>query len=427
MKFNEIRNYYFLIRRITTMGGAELLALRRARMFKAMGMQVKIIVIYDDGECFFENEFKEFEILKIDELSKPYCCHTKRSLNKIDVQASEFLIDFDNAIIESQTFHTAVWAEFLVYRHPTMKHIVYAVDDNDINVYKCYPYTKLAIYKKIRGEFWGTEREGLKKIFHSISDSDDEYLPVSFDVSELKETTEPSLPPEMFQKNAFIVSTIGRLEKGYVSEIIGACEKICRNNPSININVIVGGGSIIQGLEEMMKKKYTSLSRLLPNFRVVFMGYIYYIGKDFYKNTDIYVGMGTSSINSISQGCATVNYDPIEKKASGIFGVNVFNFAYVENNRGYDLSELLLSMLSDKDMISKASLLGKKFYEDNYTISATVRKQTFLLEKSNPSIEPFCYIPSMRERFVDMARYYCWSIKNIKKRLFKQHVGMYMN
>jgi len=409
------------------MGGAELLLLRRANLFKRMGMNIKIIVIYDDGEYILKDRFTYFDILKIDGLSKPFCCHSKHSLNKINEKATAFLCDFQDAIIESQTFHTAVWAEFLVSRHPSMKHIIYAVDDNNVNTYKCYPFSALSIYKKERGEFWGTEKEGLKKIFPFIHDNDDDFLPVSFDEEELKDNTVPALPYEMLQNEAIVVSTIGRLEKGCVSEIIDTCKLICKEYPSLRINVIVGGGSSIQGLEDEMKRKYSVCNEDVPNLKVFFMGYITYIGKDFYQNTDVYVGMATSSVNSISQQCATINYDPIAKASCGVFGLNTFNFLYIENDQRYDLKEQLEHLILDNDYRAKAALAGKKYFEKTYTIEASVRKQEFLLGKSTSEIIPFNLEPSFKVKILDMMRYYCWSLYNLKKILFHERVGMYMN
>lgn len=425
---NDCKNYYFLVRRVTTMGGAELLLLRRANLYKSMGMKVKIIVIYNDGDFILKERFKDFDIMKIYGMDKPYCCHTKQSLDRIDQQTSAFLGGYNDSIIESQTFHTAVWSEFLVSRHPTMKHVIYAVDDNNINSYICYPYSKLFEFKKQRGEFWGTEREGMKLIFDQVTEDDDDFLPVSFDEKELAKKTVPILPQEMYQKDAYVVSTLGRLEKGCYPEIIEACKNICLDNANIKITVVIGGGSAVKDLEEAARRKYSSISEYVPNLKVLFIGYIFAIGKDFYNNTDIYIGMGTSSVNSISQGCATINIDPGSKMASGVFGLNVFNFAYPEKGRLYELRDQIQQLLFDEKYRLKAQNAAQTFYNRNYTIEAGMKKQEKLYAKSAGEIVPFSFKPSMKDYVHDILWYGAWSVyKTIRKIFYPNEKPLCLN
>ena len=98
--------------------------------------------------------------------------------------------------------------------------------------------------------------------------------------------------------------------------------------------------------------------------------------------TDIFIGMGTASINAISQGCATINIDPRSNKASGVFGVDTNNFAYSENNKLYKIEDKIAELLKDAKKLAVAKERGLYLFKESFTNEASFNKLDYLLNKS---------------------------------------------
>lgn len=93
--------------------------------------------------------------------------------------------------------------------------------------------------------------------------------------------------------------------------------------------MIVAGGSNTGTREKDLLVKYSKSD--IANLKIVFTGYIKELGKDIFNVSDVFVGMGTASINAISQRCIALNIDPSRNNmCSGIFGIDTNNFGYTE-------------------------------------------------------------------------------------------------
>ena len=103
--------------------------------------------------------------------------------------------------------------------------------------------------------------------------------------------------------------------------------------------------------------------------------------------TDVFVGMGTASINAISQNCISINIDPRNgmQKSSGIFGSDTTNFAYSESGKLYDIFTKLEDVfLCNKEKMEKKKKKGRTLFEEEFEMGACFKKLDNAIENITP-------------------------------------------
>jgi hypothetical protein len=199
--------------------------------------------------------------------------------------------------------------------------------------------------------------------------------------------------------------------------MILSCIKFASNNPKQMINLIVAGGTIHHGLTEKLRNEFLAPNLKLLNLKIIFTGYITSLGKDLFRNTDIFIGMGTASINAISQGCATLNIDPRTNKTSGIFGIDTDNFAYSFKNETYEIEDKLSLLIRDTNLLETAKQEGKKLFNTKFTVEATFKRQMLLLKQSANKLEHYKFKRSFFHTAIDFIIFFIRKYKlnqNIK-------------
>ncbi len=405
MDLYSYKNYVFLTEGISNYGGAQLLVLRRAKYLQSLGFSVKIIVQRHRGEFYLKNKFKEIPVLFLPELEFPLSLISNSKKQKLIKTFELFLNDTSNTLLETHSLSTAVWGEYFSQKF-NIKHIVYLLNEDQIKHFKYYPGKIFFNFKFKRGELFGCSNKSLEIIFDSCQEGfNEKYINVSFDPDELLELTEPPLMINSVD-NWLTISTIGRLEKGYIRSLILACINIAHNNPDRKVMLIIGGGTIYKSIENEIKSEFLPPKTNIANLKIIFTGYITSLGKDFFQITDIFVGMGTASINAISQGCATLNVDPKTNKTSGIFGIDTNNFAYPENNTVYEIEDKILFLATNPEMLLKAKQEGRKLFENNYTTQACFEKLNYLLEKSTQVSSYYKFRINFLNKFMDFILFH---------------------
>lgn len=405
-------NYYFLTEGVSNFGGAQLLVLRRAKFLQKIGLNVKIIVLRHRGEFILENQFNNIPILYLQELENPFLFYSKKHKQNLLQTVHLFLKDTENSIFESHSLQAAVWCEFFA-SVLKIKHIVYLLNEAKANKYRYYPSKGFFYFKYNRGELFGASDQSLERIFQkSISGFRNQYINVSFDPNELLEKTEPTIEKLELIRNSKTILTVSRLEKKYVEDLIKACLKFAKSYPEQNINLIIAGGTIHKDIEDKLKNDFLPPKTYLPNLKIHFIGYISTLGKDIFKLAEVFVGMGTASINSISQGCVTLNIDPKMNMTSGIFGVDTNNFAYSSNDKVYKIEDKIFAVLNDSKLHNEAKLQGKKLFETKFTNKASFDKLEFLLQKSDSNLTYFYFKNNLFIRIFDLFIIYIRHLKN---------------
>lgn len=366
-----MKKYVIITPEVHNLGGAQLYVLRRAKHLKNLGWGVYVIVAKTDGDFILGKDFKDVAIIThVSGSDYPPVALGKKELKKI-IQSILESISFSNddrICIESHTLEGAVMGEYLSSAVKG-KHIAYMLAEPKISEFNFIPGKRLFEDKLQNREFVGVSSRSLEIIF-GYKPRHNDYVNVGFDENEFIENSIPDLP--LINKNAFVIATITRLEKEYLQPFIDAVIDFSKLNLSRSIELIIGGNSHIHGLKESLENKYRSLCP--SNLKISFIGYIT-IGKDFYSNIDVFVGMGTASINAISQSTATLNINPDSNRASGWFGTDTNNFAYTENNNDYPIVEKLQELL-DMNIKERAHIQnnGRALFENEFKESICMQK-----------------------------------------------------
>lgn len=249
---------------------------------------------------------------------------------------------------------------------------------------------------------FGTSKESLINIFENeVINNFNQFINVSFDPKELYEFSTPLISNLGLLNDAITVTTISRLEKGYLNTLVKSVIDYSVKNSRQKINFIIGGGTVHKRIEEDLMENSLSMAKNIPNLNIIFTGYISKLGKDLFEKTDIFVGMGTSSINAISQGCATLIVNPNTGKTTGVFGVDTENFAYpTDKGRVFEIEEKLFELINDRNKMLTAKENGRILFNKEFTNNVSFEKLDFLLRNSDKKEDYYNY----RINFFEITR-----------------------
>lgn len=369
----SLRVYIFITNSIYGYGGAQLLTLRRAKFLKSQGWKVLIIYRRKMGDFLLKNEFSDFTTLYIPEFSSHYNFVNKSCLNKIidNIYSMYRDVDVSLSIIESNDLVCAVWAEHLS-SILKIKHVLYMLSEENMSRLFFYPYKRFYNYKLVNNELWACNSRGLDISFQkSLKNYKNNYINVAFDDNEIPNCSIPNIDWNFKRSNSIVISTLTRLEKSYLWYLFDILEKMCNEKMDIDVCFIVAGGTVDNNVREKIENRAKEINERNSNLRVIITGYIK-PGKDFYNNTDIFIGVGTAAISALSQSCIVLPFNPLTNKTPGVFGVETFNFAYAETTKEYDISDKIFSLLlltnNERKEIAKT---GKSYFAENYTLEST--------------------------------------------------------
>lgn len=367
------RIYIFVTNSVYGLGGAQLLTLRKARYLRDKGWDVLIIYKRIIGEYWLKDEFGAFSTLYIPEFSSHYNFVNKEKLSKIKGQIDFFLdgIDYKSSFIESNDIICAVWAEYLssVYG---IKHALYMLSEENMKRIYYYPYKSYYDFKLHNNELWGCNSRGLEVSFgKNLPQYSHNYINVAFDEKEIPVYSSPAIPNVNLKPGTIVISTLTRLEKPYLTPLIDNIAQMCKSRKDVNILFIIAGGSVDRNEEYRIRRKAEECNKIIENIQIIITGYIK-PGRDFFSQTDMFVGMGTAAISALSQGCIVLPINPLTNKTPGVFGVETYNFAYSESKEEYSITEKILQLslfpISKRKELSKNSI---EYFQNHYSLDST--------------------------------------------------------
>lgn len=366
--------YIIITPRVCSMGGAQLYVLRRANYLINLGYDVHIIV-GDHGENFpLRDKFNGIKIHCVPEILQRIAQVSIKKQEKVLNALEEKIGMGDEYLVESHDLTTIEWGEVLSAKLGA-KHLAYPLAEPRVRKYKFLPGMRIFKEKLANGEFYGCSSLALSEIFQRI-DVPNNFVNIAYDESELANISTPSVS---FIKNPndYVITTITRLDKTYIEPLSDAVAEMARKYEMNRFVLLIIGGSTNKKREQYLKENYNNETYKINNLEIKYLGYINKLGKDIYKVTDAFIGMGTASINAISQKCITINVDPRNgmKQSSGVFGVDTQNFAYSENGRLYELfAKIEEVFLYDKRTIESIRETGRKLFEEEFEMGACFKK-----------------------------------------------------
>lgn len=374
-------NYCLIIPDFRGIGGAQLYAFRRYKYLMQKGYHVFFVVGQMDN-ILFKGEYQQIPLFVRPEILS-YVFDTIKDLRN---EVANCFIDFFNgessSVIETFDDHGATWGE-LFAKKINCKHIVYSLIEPVIHKnIQDRPILKFFNYKLERGEFIGLSSVSLEKIFErKFYKDENRFVNIAYDVNELAKITKPNIN-NIIDRNAFVISTVSRLEKSYINHLITNVILLARKFPKKDISLIIGGDSEVGNYKKIFKKKYLDDLQEVTNLKIFFTGYLHPLGVDFFKLSDVFVGMGTAAVSSISQGCATIVVDPFTNLSSGVFGIDTNNFAYSESGIQWSIFESLQGLLINAERLNKAKCSGQKLFQKEFSLETCMERLNKYIEIS---------------------------------------------
>jgi hypothetical protein len=367
----SFENYCIVTPDIGGIGGAQFYTLRRIKHLKHNNCKVYIITGNTSGFAL-QNEFEGIEILEVPEIFCNPSLFTRSRVKKTNNQISTFLKNKEIQVIESHALASAIYAE-IVASEMKCKHIVYLLNEDKVKFNYGAGYTGFFDFKLNRGELFSISSMSLEIILSRKLDATlNKYINVPYDIKELVNQENDLINQHLPSQNVdFKILTITRLDKAYVRNLIYDLTKISQIFTDKSFFLLIVGDSTDKELVKKIKK----IAVNSQNLTIVFAGYVHPIPANIFKSFDLFIGMGTASVSSISQGCATAVIDPRDNKSPGFLGLHTNNFGYAENDTiNQSIEELLNSVVLNPSILIPAAQGGEKLFSNSYD-SNTVMNQ----------------------------------------------------
>lgn len=388
-----MKKYIIITRRVSSMGGAQLFVLRRCLHLTKQGFDVHIVVANHSEDYFpLKDKFGNLPIYVIPE--------TERRLVQVSYKKQLELLktilkrvgEGEAYFVESHNLNAVEWGEVLSAKCGA-RHLAYLLDAQPIAAYRFQPGLRIFKEKLSNGEFYGCSSVSLAKIFGQ-KDVPSNYINIGYNENELVKQSKPAIS---FVRNDddYVITTITRFDKTYIEPLADAVAKLAHKYDKQRFVLLLVGSCPNQKRVDYLKSNYNNERYHQSNLDIRYLGYIDVLGEDIFKLSNLFVGMGTASINAISQRCVTINIDPREgmTKASGFFGIDTNNFGYSENGKVYPiLSKLEEAFLLDDNQINHYKEIGRDLFEKDFEMNACFKKMDGVIS----SIAPVSPKPSQK-------------------------------
>lgn len=358
----SFQNYCIITPDLGGIGGAQLYTIRRLNYLKSNHCKV-FIVTGNTSNFKLKNNFEGIEILEVPEISLNPILFTNQRVKKTYNKLIKFLNNKSIQIIESHTLSNAIYAENIA-NELKCKHIIYLLNENKIKFNYGIGYSDFFYFKLNRRELFGVSSKSLDIVFSTKLDSQkNRYINIGYDVNELTCEKNDIIKQYLPSKNYDLkILTIARLDKHYIKILIKEFIKLSIIYPDKTFFLLIIGESTNNSILRKLKKSFKDIE----NCKIVFSGYIYPLPKEIFNYFDLFIGQGTASVVSISQGCATAIISD-DYKSPGFLGIHTNNFGYAENGiKNIAIFELLISIIKNPNILILASESGKNLFYNSY-------------------------------------------------------------
>ena len=311
----------------------------KIRFLESKGWKVVVFPI-DSGKIYIYDlqkyNGKAYDFIKYD----PFL-FTKK---KIETFLNNMILRIPKAekiVIETGTDFTALWGELLAEKIGA-KHIVFFLDEKNENINRWNaPFYE---FKLKRNELASISEKSLKHIFSPFMKIDD---PARYVLNAWCSNSVRDIPTDLianFPKTDFLVGSIGRLDKGYVNDIV---DSICALANAVEDKsfglVFIGGTNDTEVVKRLQKKVAQN-----TNVKLFFTGYIWPIPSSIFSAFDLFVSAAGSARISADMNIATIRLDVISHKPLG-FIVDPTEDVLVKGTHGDTLADYIYQALIEKN------------------------------------------------------------------------------
>ena len=280
----------------------------KIRFLESVGWNV-VVFPTDAGDVYIKPlekyNHKSYDFLHF----SPYAFGRRKTDKFVNTMVSN-IPPSNELIVETGTDYTALWGELLAKKIKA-RHIIMFLDEKNENVNKySAPFYE---FKYRRNELYSISEKSLTYIFSPYFKIEKPEKNVwnawcTNSVENIKTNIIELLP------NAdYMIGSIGRLEKSFVSNIInGVCE-FADKHKEASVGLCLFGGA-----DDKTVLKIRETVQRHQNVTLYISGYIWPIPKDVFSKFDAFVSGAGSAYISANMGVPTINIDVITNEPIGV-------------------------------------------------------------------------------------------------------------
>ena len=382
-----MKRYIIFSNNIANIGGAQLYILRKARWLSSRNYEVTIVTA--NREPVLLKEIEQFNIIYKPELNYPPNILNRAEIcNVIDDIITKIRSNYysEDTYIESHQTSPALWAEILAERIKCLN-IVYMIAP--VNM-KRKIFKKFFVCKLIKGELLGCNESYIEKNFkiHISGESyTNNYFNIPFDKNEIRVNND-----KVAENNEYDLKilTISRIDKTYIKETIKQISEFAQKNSLLRIKYDIY-------VDRTSGQKYDELSTIIRkynnlNFTSVLMEPVIPLNSHIFENKDLFIGMGTSIINSSSMKIPSLVIDYRNNKYYGYFGYNHFEFGTSNSMAKHNLEDVISLLILNKRNKEKLGEAAYDYFINNYGLDSVNCSFITFMEKQNKVFSNYCKI-----------------------------------
>lgn len=283
-------------------------------------------------------------------------------------------------IIESQSDALALWGEELASKIKA-KHFCFNCNERFRGPGKYYAeYMDFFDFKHKRREIAGIKDNSMSLLFEGYKEvpNEENYVFVAANEGPVQDVEDYRI--DQIKKLDWNIAYIGRIEKGYVNQILAGVKDLSDSHRTKSIQMVFVGdvGSKKAEIEQIFKN---------TNVTCVFLGNCVPIPRKLFAKLDVVVAGSGCARCAAYENVMTIVADADNYLANGVLGIDTFDTLYHEQDiRQMTYKEALENVLDSTKYNGKNVCFPKRMNCEVY-----YNQHFELIEKSNPKQEYYHY------------------------------------
>lgn len=401
--------YIFITGDIHPIGGMQLLVAGKAEILESQGWEVYIFFpTHETGACALAS-LDKYNEGGFCELTLPPYKWTARTRKNVIEKMCRIIgsIKEEEIIIESHSDRTSQWGEILAAKIHA-KHMLLLCNETYRGKDKYY-LENLDFYdfKHRRKEVAGEMDDIIFKLFEGYKTvPENEIYIFKYDENPIRDVNNEKV--NAIKKYDWNIGYIGRIEKGYVPNIIKSIAIFAKDNPHKSIQFVIVGN--IEARRGLIEATFDGIS----NLTVTLLDDVVPIPKSLFMKLDVVIAGSGSAKCAAYENVYTIIADASNFQANGVLGYDTNDQLYHRHVVQTSFDKALENVLIKKKYDSMKNILPPYMGPEECTA------QNFeLIQNSNPIKEyyPEEKICAQKSSYFDALcmRIYDWSYKNTPK------------
>ena len=327
------RNYIFVAETIYGIGGSQRYICDKSRWLAEQGWDVHFVYSSLGDEILDFSGVSTYHF-------PPLMCRPayvpKGAVDRLIGRLETSLAKGDRIVVESSSYDYAFWGELIAERIGA-KHLIFDLDEvppklseDEVGFFR---------FKLERGELACITTSCLGRVFPDMTEEElRHYVLVAYMGDAVDDVPfETGTLPEA----DFRVGLVSRLDKGFVPDAFGEAARFCRENPRLQVNLVVVGDTDNEALRRIL------LSTLdgIDNLAVTWLGFMAPIPRGLVESFDVAVAKSGCAWACARVGVPTAVYSMDTDEAMGILGVDFDHSPSAADGAPVPLSEIIRSVL----------------------------------------------------------------------------------